>query len=38
VAAAIIDALATLDLAYPKVDKAKRQDLAAARRALLAEK
>jgi len=38
VAAAIIDALTTLDLDYPKVDKAKRKDLAAARRTLLAEK
>jgi len=34
VAGAIIDALADLDLAYPMVDKAKRQELAAARRAL----
>ncbi len=38
VAAAIIDALVSLDLEYPKVDKVKRKDLAAARRALLAEK
>jgi PPK2 family polyphosphate:nucleotide phosphotransferase len=38
VAAAIIDALVSLDLDYPRVDKAKRQDLAAARRALLAER
>jgi PPK2 family polyphosphate:nucleotide phosphotransferase len=38
VAAAIIDALVSLDLKYPTVDKAKRQELAAARRALVAEK
>jgi PPK2 family polyphosphate:nucleotide phosphotransferase len=38
VAAAIIDALASLDLHYPRVDKAKRNELAAARKALLAEK
>ena len=37
VAAAIIDALAALDLRYPKVDKHKRQELAAARRMLMAE-
>lgn len=36
VAAAIIDALADLDLAYPKVDQARQKDLAAARRALKA--
>ena len=35
VAAAIIDTMAGLDLKYPKVDKAKRRELAAARRALL---
>ena len=35
VAAAIIDALASLDLRYPKVGPAKRKELAAARRALL---
>jgi len=35
VAAAIIHTLATLDLHYPKVDKGKRRDLAAARRALV---
>jgi PPK2 family polyphosphate:nucleotide phosphotransferase len=34
VAAAIVDALAGLDLAYPKVDAAKRRALAAARREL----
>jgi PPK2 family polyphosphate:nucleotide phosphotransferase len=35
VASAIIDTLASLDLHYPKVSKAKRVELAAARRALL---
>jgi PPK2 family polyphosphate:nucleotide phosphotransferase len=35
VAAAIIDTLARLDLRYPKVDKAKRKELAAAKRALV---
>ena len=34
VAAAIIDALGSLDLHYPKVDAAKRKELAAARRTL----
>ena len=34
VAAAVIDALASLDLHYPKVDKEKRKELAAARRVL----
>ena len=38
VAAAVIDALASLDLAYPKVPKEKRKALLAARRALLGEK
>ena len=38
VAAAIIDALAGLGLHYPEVDKAKRTELAAAKRALLREK
>jgi PPK2 family polyphosphate:nucleotide phosphotransferase len=38
VAAAIIDALASLDLRYPKVDQAKRKELAAAKRALLSER
>ncbi len=38
VAAAVIDALEELDLAFPKVDKAKRDELAAARQALLAGK
>jgi len=37
VAAAVIDALASLDLEYPKVGKAKRKELAAARAALLAD-
>src|SRR6187399_1168481 len=36
VAAAVIDALASLDLHYPKVSAAKRQELAAAKTALLA--
>ena len=35
VAAAVIDALASLDLAYPKVSEEKRKDLAAAKRILL---
>jgi PPK2 family polyphosphate:nucleotide phosphotransferase len=38
VAAAIVDALERLDLAYPKVDDTKRKALAAARKALAAEK
>ena len=38
VAAAIIDTLAALGLHYPKVDKAKKRDLVAARRALLRER
>jgi polyphosphate kinase 2 (PPK2 family) len=38
VAAAIVEALEKLDLAYPKVDAAKRKELAAARAALLREK
>jgi PPK2 family polyphosphate:nucleotide phosphotransferase len=37
VAAAIVDALWSLDLHYPEVDAARRKDLAAARRALLAD-
>ena len=37
VAAAIVDALASLGLHYPKVDKAKLAELAAARKLLLAE-
>lgn len=35
VAAAVIDTLSSLDLAYPKVDKDKLKELAAAKRALL---
>ncbi len=38
VAAAIIDALASLDLSYPKVGKEKLQELAAAKQALLGNK
>ncbi len=38
VAAAAIDALASLDLHYPVVGPAARKELAAARRQLLAEK
>jgi len=38
VAAAIIDALASLDLHYPKVDKTKLEELAVAKKDLLAEK
>ena len=37
VAAAIVDALASLDLRYPEVDKKQRADLEAARQTLLAE-
>jgi PPK2 family polyphosphate:nucleotide phosphotransferase len=37
VAAAIIEALASLDLQYPKVDKEKRRELAAARKMLMSE-
>ncbi len=37
VAAAVIDALASLELQYPKVSKAKLKELAAARKALMAE-
>jgi PPK2 family polyphosphate:nucleotide phosphotransferase len=37
VAAAVIDALVSLDLAYPKVGKDKLKELAAAKRALLAK-
>jgi len=36
VGGAVIDTLASLDLHYPDVDKAKRRELAAARKALLA--
>jgi hypothetical protein len=38
VAAAVIDALAELNLRYPEVDKAKSRELAAAREMLMAEK
>jgi PPK2 family polyphosphate:nucleotide phosphotransferase len=37
VAAAVIETLADLDLAYPKVDEAKLKDLAAARKKLIAK-
>jgi PPK2 family polyphosphate:nucleotide phosphotransferase len=38
VAAAIVDAMESLDLGYPKVDAAKQKEFAAARAALLGEK
>jgi hypothetical protein len=38
VAAAIVEAVATLDLAYPKIDAAKKKELAAARVALSRER
>ena len=38
VAAAVIEALSSLDLTYPTVSAAKLKDLAAAKRALLAGK
>ena len=38
VAAAIVDALASLDLHYPRVDRAKLSQLAVAKKTLLAEK
>src|SRR4029077_19433452 len=38
VAAAIVEALDSLGCEYPKLDKAKRKDLEAARQILLAEK
>jgi hypothetical protein len=38
VAAAVIEALSSLDLHYPKVNKEKLKELAAAKRALLAGK
>jgi PPK2 family polyphosphate:nucleotide phosphotransferase len=38
VAAAVIDAMASLDLHYPKVNAAKRKELAAAKSSLLASK
>jgi PPK2 family polyphosphate:nucleotide phosphotransferase len=37
VATAIVEALAKLDLAYPRIDEAKRQELDAARQALIGE-
>ena len=37
VAAAVVDALDELDLAYPKVDAQKQKELAAARKLLLEE-
>jgi hypothetical protein len=38
VSAAIIDALQGLDLAFPKIDARRREELAAARAALTGEK
>jgi hypothetical protein len=38
VAAAVIDALASLDLHYPRVSASKKKELAAAKVALLQEK
>ena len=38
VAAAIVEALEGLDLQYPKVDKKKRAELAAARKLLMQER
>jgi hypothetical protein len=38
VAEVIVEALESLQLSYPKVDRAKRQELAAARAALLGNK
>ena len=38
VAAAVIDALASLDLAYPEIGADQRQELVAAKAQLLAEK
>ena len=38
VGAAIIDTLASLNLAYPKVDKNRLKDIAAAKRLLLAKR
>ena len=35
VAAAVVDTLASLDLAYPQVDKARLEEIASAKRALL---
>jgi len=38
VAATVVDALASLDLAYPRVDKARLEEIASAKRALLESK
>jgi len=38
VASAVIDTLASLDLAYPKVDKSKLEEIAEARTALVKSK
>jgi PPK2 family polyphosphate:nucleotide phosphotransferase len=38
VAAAIVEALRKLDLAYPEIDEARRKEIAAARRSLMREK
>jgi hypothetical protein len=38
VAAAIVDALASIDLHYPKVDRTRLAQLAEAKKALLAQK
>ena len=38
VAAAVIDALDSLELSYPELDEAKRKELAATRRALVGKK
>ena len=37
VAAAVVETLASLDLAYPKVDEAKLKELAAAKKKLLSK-
>lgn len=38
VAAAVVDTLASLDLAYPQVNKARLEEIASAKRALLESK
>ena len=38
VAAAVVDMLASLDLAYPQVDKARLTEIASAKKALLKSK
>jgi hypothetical protein len=38
VAAAIVEALWKLDLAYPGIDEARRKEIATARRSLMREK